>query len=104
MSELNNIFETLQERQDNSQDFLNKIKSNYNGTITTSSLKLLSDISSNINLLELQLEELYHYMQENNNIEMSAEEQSKLKNYKINNKIQQHMTPYMLLMKLMLEK
>jgi hypothetical protein len=103
MSNLNNVFETLQKRLDSSQDFLNKINLNYNNVIATSNLKLLSDISSNISLLELQLEELYHYMLETNQIEMSAEEQDKLKSYKINNKIQQNMMPYMLLMKLVLE-
>ena len=103
MTELNNVFETLQERLSNSQDFLNKIKFNYNNVVSTSNLKLLSEISTNINLLELQLEELYHYMLETNQIEMSAEEQNKLKSYKINNKIQQNMMPYMLLMKLVLE-
>ena len=103
MTELNNVFETLQEKLDNSYDYLTKIKDNYNNKISISNMKLLSEISSNVNLLELQLEELYHYMLETNEIEMSAEEQSKLKSYKINNKIQEKMMPYMFLMKLVLE-
>lgn len=103
MTELNNVFKTLLDKLDKSYGFLNKIKDNYNNKISISNMKLLSEISSNINFLELQLEELYHYMLETNEIDMSAEEQNKLKSYKINNKIQEKMMPYMFLMKLVLE-
>ena len=103
MSQLINILETLKEKINNSQEFLDKIINNYDEKISFSNLKLLSEISSNINLLELQSEELYYYMMETNNVEQTAEEINKLKSFKINNKIQEKLLPYMLFMKLFME-
>lgn len=103
MSELLNVFENLKEKLDNSNDFLDKITNIYNNKVTNSNLKLLSDISSNINLLELQLDELYHYMLEISENEQTAEEISRLKSFKINNKIQEKIIPFMLYMKLVME-
>lgn len=103
MTELLNVFENLKEKLDSSQDFLTKIINTYDNKITFSNISLLSDISSNINLLELQLDELYHYILETNNNDMSAEEKNRLNSFKINNKIQEKIMPYMLYMKLVME-
>ena len=103
MSELNSVFITLEEKIQNSQNFLKKIKNNYDNKIEFSNLKLLSEISSNINLLEMQLDELYHFMLETNQSQITAEELNKIKNYKINNKVQEKIMPYMMLLKLLFE-
>jgi hypothetical protein len=101
----NNLTETLdilKDKLNNCSSFVDNIINNYNETITLSNLKLLSNISSNINMIETELEEFYYIMIDNNT-NLNAEEKQKIKEIKINNKIRDAFLPYMMYMKILLE-
>lgn len=103
MSELANVLLHLYEKLEETTDKFNNITSIYNNHISRDNLKLLSDISSNINLLEGQVDELYYMMIDNSEIEQSPLDKERIKSIKINNMIQEKITPLIFYMKLVLE-
>ena len=66
-------------------------------------MELLSNISSNINLLKDQFEELYFIYLDKSDRDKTAEEKEQLRNMKINSKIQEIFLPYMIYCRLHFE-
>jgi len=69
----------------------------------TKELELLSNISTNIHLLNDELEELYYLLLDRGSNNKTAAEKERIRHFKINNKIQEMFIPYMMYAKLTLE-
>ena len=64
---------------------------------------MLSNISTNIQNLNDEVEELYLNCIDLNNTNLTAEEKSRIREFKINNKIKDTFLPMMMIMKMILE-
>lgn len=104
MSGLDQLIPNLENTLEEGKYFINKIK--YLGTINslqTRELELLSNISSNIHLIKDQIEELYYLLLDKTNYNHTAADKERIRDFKINNKIQEMFMPYMILSKLILQ-
>ena len=96
---LNNLIDSLNKSIKN----ISKIRDISNKEIQLDELKLFSNISSNINNLSDETEELLLFVLDKSEDEKTAEEKSKIRNIKINNKVQKILLPYMIYLKIVLE-
>lgn len=96
---LNNLIDSLNKSIKN----ISKIRDISNKEIQLDELKLFSNISSNINNLSDETEELLLFVLDKSDGEKTAEEKSKIRNIKINNKVQKILLPYMIYLKIVLE-
>ena len=100
---LNDIFTLLNKKN-------TKIKNHFDNMIKLESkiepeyITKLAGISTNLNLIEEELKEIYYHLLNNNStISKTDEELNEIKTYKIDNIIKKTFLPYMMLMKMKLE-
>ena len=102
-SDLNNIITTLKMKIETNNIVINKILQLKDKKLNNDQIRMLVDISNNINEVDIRMEELYLSLIDNSIYDKTAEELIKIKNNKIDKKIQEILLPYMLYMKLILE-
>jgi len=66
-------------------------------------LSLFSKISENLQLLDNQIDEFMLLLLDESNIETTSEEKAKIRDIRINNKVQELLMPFMIYTKLILE-
>lgn len=105
MANLEFVLENINTKLKSTYEQFDKIPIIYQNKMSKNNLKLLSDISSNINLLQNQVNELYFMMLDENidNNTISSADKTNIKNIKINNLILEKITPLIFYMKLVLE-
>jgi len=100
---LDDIFELLNNKNDNIRDTLNSINK-LKLKIDTEHIKKLSNVSDNLNNAFEELKEIYYHMLDNDSsISKTDEDNQQIKTYKIDNHIKKTFLPFMLLMKIKLE-
>lgn len=104
MTDLSKIFSEFYKKTEQTKDHIKKIQ-NLNNVLNLKKkeLDLISEISSNINLLNDQFEELYLIILDKTNNEKTAKEKEKLRNIIINRKLQETFLPYMIFYRIQLE-
>lgn len=102
-SDLNNIISELKKKMETNNIVLNKILNLEEKKLDTKQIKLLVDISTNINELDIRLEELYLSLIDNPIYETTADERIKIRNNKIDSKVKEILLPYMFYMRMILE-
>lgn len=102
-SDLNNIITELQKKMETNNIVLNKIFNLEDKKLDTQQIKLLVDISTNINELDTRLEDLYLSLIDNPIYETTTDERIKIRNNKIDNKVKEILLPYMFYMRMILE-
>ena len=66
-------------------------------------LSLFSKISENLQLLDNQIDEFMLLLLDESNIETTSEQKAKIRDIRINNKVQELLMPFMIYTKLILE-
>ena len=102
-SDLNNIITNLKEKLETNNIVINKILELKDKKLNNDQIKMLVDISTNINEFDVRMEELYLSLIDDPIYDKTADEIIKIKNNKVDKKIQEILLPYMLYMKLILE-
>ena len=101
---VDNILDNLDDKLKTSSKIFNKIVDfNKKNQLTNNQLKLILNISTNIHNLSDEIEELYYNCLDYNEINKTAEEKIRIREFKINNEIKEALLPMMFVMKLVLE-
>ena len=104
MTDINAIISNLKSLLEESIGFMIKINNIKEiNSITKNKIELLSNISTNSHLLKDELEELYYLLLDNSSKSINVEDKDKIRQFKINNKIQEMFLPYMIYTKILLE-
>ena len=100
---LNDLFIKLQKKNNDINEIFEKIN-NLNIKMDTDHIKKLSAVSENLNVVNDDLNEIYYHLIDNDNtISKTLDDQTKIKDYKIDAVIKKTFLPYMMLMKINLE-
>ena len=101
--DINDLLFELKNKLENNISNVNKILSFENKRLDSKEIEMFSNISTDINNLSDKIDEFYFTILDKTQIDKTAEEIIKLREIKINNKIQKILLPYMFYMKIILE-
>jgi hypothetical protein len=99
---LNNLINKLKKKNQEIVLLLNDI-TNLNISLNKDQIDLLNNISSNINNTYINLEKIYYQLLDKNDMIDNITKEEKLKEIVIQEKIDKIFTPYIILMRMMLE-
>jgi hypothetical protein len=100
--DLNNLINKLKKKNQEIVLLLNDI-TNLNISLNKDQIDLLNNISSNINNTYINLEKIYYQLLDKNDMIDNITKEEKLKEIVIQEKIDKIFTPYIILMRMMLE-
>ena len=100
---IDNILQNLKSLMDENIIYMDKILSINDKKLQKKEIELLSNISTDINNLNIRINEFYHNILNYSNQEKTTEEKIKIRDDYINNKIQEILLPYMIYMKIVLQ-
>lgn len=101
--DINNILINLKKVQEANISYIQKIINIQDKSLQIKEFENFSKISSNIHNLNTLLEEMYFTIMDNSENNISAEDKIKIKDIRLNNKVQEIMLPYYIYMKILLE-
>ena len=100
---IDNILQNLKSQMDENIIYMDKILSINDKKLQKKEIELLSNISTDINNLNIRINEFYHNILNYSSQDKTAEEKIKIRDDYINNKIQEILLPYMIYMKIVLQ-
>jgi|TARA_Y100000389_G_C17118067_1_gene344065 hypothetical protein len=100
---IDNILQNLKSLMDDNIIYMDKILSINDKKLQKKEIELLSNISTDINNLNIRINEFYHNILNYSSQEKTTEEKIKIRDDYINNKIQEILLPYMIYMKIVLQ-
>lgn len=102
-TDIDYLLKNLIDNLDNSITNIKKIINIKNKNLQIDELKMISNISTNTHRLSDETQEILLLILDQSNDEKTAEEISKIREMKINNKVQKILLPYMVYLKFVLE-